>query len=329
MGDRAQTPAAVTHHRLGFVGRILSLPKHKPYDARKWQSEPNLETSLDLFSVTVDWLVDHDIRAYRIPDGFVPYGAHPGMPQFQGQVELCADRLAEVGERLRAERIRVTNHPGQYTVLNSERPDIQLGAIADLELHTRLFDAMGLDDDSVIVLHVGGSSGGFEAAGERFLQGVAQLSERARARLVIEHDDRVWSLSDVLPIAERAGLRVVFDNLHHYCLDRAGLTEPEAAALAVATWPDGTRPKVHASSPRSYISDVNGSAAPKLPPASAHADLLDPIAFTGYLRGSLHPIGRDIDVMVEAKGKDLAVLRLREQLVAHGEAWVDGAFALD
>lgn len=329
MTDRAADAAPpTTRHRLGFVGRILSLPKHKPYDARKWQSEPNLETSLDLFDATVDWLVEHDIRAYRIPDGFVPYGAHPDMPQFHGQVARCAERLAATGARLRAEGIRVTNHPGQYTVLNSERADIQQRAIEDLELHTSLFDALGLDDDSVIVLHVGGSGGGYEAAGERFLQGAARLSDRARTRLVIEHDDRVWSLTDVLPIAERAGLRVIFDNLHHYCLDRAGLSQPEAAALAIATWPAGTRPKVHASSPRSWIDDVNAAAVPKLPPASAHADLLDPIALTSYLRDSLHPLGRDIDVMVEAKGKDLAVLRLREQLVAHGEQWVDGAFVV-
>jgi UV DNA damage endonuclease len=51
---------------------------------------------------------------------------------------------------------------------------------------------------------------------------------------------------------------------------------------------------------------------PVLPDLRLHADLIDPVAFEGFLRHTAN--GLDFDVMLEAKGKDLALLRLREQL---------------
>ncbi|MCW2923951.1 MAG: UV-endonuclease UvdE [Thermoleophilia bacterium] len=304
---------------------VLSVPGHRSHDARRHANEPSLEVTLDHFAETLDFLEANDLRHYRIPDGFVPYGTHPDLPRFHGQVERCAEALAQVGERVRAGGIRLGNHPGQYTVLNSEREDVRDKAIADLEQAAALFDAMGLGPEAVVVLHVGGAAGGLEAAGDRFVAGAELLSEAARARLVVEHDDRVWGLSDVLPVAERAGLRVVFDNLHHFCLDREGIPEREAVALAAATWPADHVPKVHVSSARGHVEERGAKLPPKLPPTSAHADLIEPMGLLAFLRDSLHPIGRDIDVMVEAKAKDLAVLRLRDQLAAHGVPWVDGA----
>jgi UV DNA damage endonuclease len=205
-------------------------------------------------------------------------------------------------------------------VLNSEDPAVRDGAIRDLELQAELLDGMGLGDDAVVVLHVGGAAGGHDAAMERFEAGFERLSDRARARLVIENDDRTFALSDVLALHERTGLRVVWDILHHHCNDPDGIPDREALERAVATWPAGVTPKIHFSSPKTAMEERKRRVGRRverswvLPQLRAHADMIDPIAFEQFLRETA--TGLDFDVMLEAKAKDLALLRLRDQLAA-------------
>jgi len=252
---------------------------------------------------------------YRMPTGLAPYASHPDMPQFHDQVRKCEQELADVGRIAIDRGIRLSTHPGQYTVLNSDKPDVQAAAVAELEVQAALLDAMGLGPEAVVVLHVGGLAGGIDAALDRFPHGFEQLSDRARARLVIENDDRIFGLVDVLELSERTGLRIVWDVLHHRCHDPARLSDREALALAPDTWPQHETPKIHFSSPRLDVEErkvrVGRRTETKivLPQLRAHADLIDPIGFEAFLRDA--PAGRDFDVMLEAKAKDLALLRLR------------------
>jgi UV DNA damage endonuclease len=174
-------------------------------------------------------------------------------------------------------------------------------------------DGMGLGPESVVVLHVGGAAGGVDAALDHFERGFALLSDAARARLVVENDDRSFGVADVLRLSERIGRPVVWDILHHHCHDPAGIPEREALRLALATWPEGVTPKIHYSSPRTAVEARKGKVV--LPPLRAHADLIDPIGFRYFLEHTAAGL-RDFDVMLEAKAKDLALLRLREQLAA-------------
>jgi UV DNA damage endonuclease len=313
-----------TAHRLGFAVKVLGeggLPSH---DTRRWRSGPHLRHSLEALRAILDYLDRNDIRMYRLPTALAPYASHPDMPQFHDQVEECAQELAEIGRTVRDRDIRLSSHPGQYTVLNSEDPAVQAAAAAELEVQASLFDAMGLGGEAVIVLHVGGTAGGLGAAFDRFLRGFELLSESARERLVIENDDRSFGITDVVAIAARTGVRVVWDVLHHRCHDPAGLTNREALEAALGTWDDGTVPKIHYSSPRLDVEERKvrkGRHVERrivLPQLRAHADLIDPIGFEQFLRDA--PDGRDFDVMLEAKAKDLALIRLREQLADRGFA---------
>jgi UV DNA damage endonuclease len=251
-----------------------------------------------------------------------PYASHPDLPQFRDQPRRFAERLAEVGARARREGVRLTTHPGQYTVLNSENPEVQRLAVTELEVQAELMDGMGLGPESVVVLHVGGAAGGPPAALDRFCAGFEQLSEAAQARVVVENDDRSFGLADVLELSERIGRPVVWDVLHHHCHDPDLIPDREALALALATWPPGVRPKIHFSSPRTAVEEHKRKVgrrverSVRLPPLRAHADLIDPVAFEWFLRDAAEDV--DFDVMLEAKAKDLALLRLREQLHARG-----------
>jgi UV DNA damage endonuclease len=295
------------------------LPSH---DTRRWQSGPHLRHSLERLRRVLDYLDANDIRMYRMATALAPYASHPELVQFHGQVADCAEELAALGEVVRERDIRLSSHPGQYTVLNSTDPAVQAAAVAELEVQAKLFDAMGLGPDAVVVLHVGGAAGGVKAACERFLAGFSCLTDAAQGRLVIENDDRAFGTSDVVSLASRAGLRVVWDVLHHHCHDPAGMTEREAIAAALTTWPRDQTPKIHYSSPRldTGVRKVRRGRRVEhrvvLPQLRAHADLVDPIGFERFM---LDVAGeRDFDVMLEAKAKDLALLRLREQLAGRG-----------
>lgn len=320
-GARVIAPAA-TAHRLGFAVKVLGSGGLASHDTRRWSSEPHLRHSLDNLRAILDYLDRHDIRMYRLPTGLAPYASHPDMPQFHDQVRECAQELARVGAIARERDIRLSSHPGQYTVLNSDKPHVQAAAVAELEVQAALLDAMDLGPEAVVVLHVGGLAGGPDAALDRFVEGFERLSERAQARLVIENDDRTFALVDVLRLSERTGLRIVWDVLHHRCHDPARLSNRDALAAALATWPSGQTPKIHYSSPRLDVEERKVKIGRRtetrlvLPQLRAHADLIDPIGFEAFLREA--PAGANFDIMLEAKAKDLALLRLREQLAERG-----------
>jgi UV DNA damage endonuclease len=297
----------VTRHRIGFAVKVLGdggLPSH---DTRRWQSGPHLRVSLERLAAILQRLDAIDVRMYRMATSLAPYASHPDMPRFHHQVEECAEQLAAIGARARALGIRLSTHPGQHTVLNSVDERVQAAAVADLEVQAALLDALGLGPEAVVVVHVGGAAGGILPALDRFARGYELLSDRARARLVVENDDRSFAIAHVLSLHGRLGMPVVWDILHHHCHDPARIPPEQALELALGTWPVGVTPKIHYASPRLDM----GERPPQL---RAHADLIDPIGFESFLLNTTGVVSRDFDIMLEAKGKDLALLRLREQL---------------
>jgi UV DNA damage endonuclease len=308
--------------RLGFAVKVLGAGGLPSHDTRRWQSGPHLSVSLDRLEAILGYLEDNAIGLYRMATGLAPYASHPDLPQFRDQPRACAERLAAIGARARDAGIRLSTHPGQYTVLNSENERVAALAVEELEVQAEILDGMGLGPEAVVVLHVGGAAGGTAAALDRFARGFERLSDAARARVVVENDDRAFGVADVLALVERIGRPVVWDVLHHHCHDPERIPDHEALRLAAATWPNGVTPKVHFSSPRTAVEERRRRVGRRversvvLPPLRAHADLVDPIAFEHFLTGTV--AGRDVDVMLECKAKDLALLCLREQLAARG-----------
>ena len=307
--------------RLGFAVKVLGAGGLPSHDTRRHQSEPSLGVSLDHLEAILAYLDDTEIRFYRMATGLAPYASHPELTRFRDQPQRFAERLAAVGARAGDLGVRLTTHPGQYTVLNSEDAEVQRLAAIELEVQAELMDAMGLGPESVVNIHVGGVAGGVDAGLDRFERGFALLSEAAQRRLVVENDDRTYALRDLLRLSERIGRPVVWDILHHHCNDPDRIPDREALELALATWPAGVTPKIHFSSPKTAMEEKRRKVGRRvertlvLPQLRAHADMIDPIAFEAFL---VEADGLHFDVMLEAKGKDLALLRLREQLAQRG-----------
>lgn len=324
-GEIAAPRQADAANRLGFAVKVVSRPGYKASDARRWQSGPHLSTSLTYLDRIFDLLDELDIRMYRLSSDIAPYITHPEMPQFHRQIEECQDQLATLGDKAKRFDLRLSMHPSQYIVLNSPDERIAQSAVREFVYHADLLDWLGMGSEAKIVTHVGGVYGDRQAARERWVRACDALPEKVRRRLVLENDDVSWPVSDTLTIHGATGVPLIFDNLHHAVLNPEGMPERAALEACLATWPDDQMPKIHYSSQRVAEREVirrqptTGKRTTVLQPAKAgqHADQIDALGFIDFLERTN---SWRFDVMLEAKGKDAALLALRQALLEAGLA---------
>jgi UV DNA damage endonuclease len=302
--------------RLGFVVKPLARPDLKSHDSRRWQQHPHLSVSLMYLRDIIRYAADADIRMYRISSDLAPYATHPNMPQFGTQIEECLPELAQVGEMARQVGLRLSFHAGPHVVLDSPLPDQVARSRADLISLSRILDRMGLDQEAVVVTHLGGVYGDRVASRHRFVQEFLMLPEVTRRRLVLENDDTRFAVLDAVWVHQQTGIRLVFDNLHHRLNNPSGWTTREALAACLATWPAGEHPKIHFSTPRSdwLVTSVPGAEEPVVRRTrwSYHADYVNPFEFIDFLGVAAEL--PDFDVMLEVRAKDLALIQLRHDL---------------
>jgi UV DNA damage endonuclease len=168
----------------------------------------------------LDYLDRHDIRMYRLSSDLAPYAAHPDMPQFHSMVRDSDAELRSFGAKATKLGIRLSFHPSQFVVLNS--PDAKLvdKSVWDLNSQAEMLDRMELGPEAIIVIHVGGTFGDRAATNARWVETWHnKLPEHVRRRLVLEHDDIRFSVSDILWIHEQTGVRLIFDHQHFWCLN--------------------------------------------------------------------------------------------------------------
>ncbi len=243
------------------------------------------------------------IGAFRINSQILPLGTHPRSGYTLEKLDPGGEiRTAFVaaGNAAREVDVRLSFHPDQFVVLNSERPAVVESALGELDFQAATAELIGAD---TVVCHGGGGAGGVEAALDRLERGLDRLSERARSRMALENDDRLFSPASLAPLCGRAGVPLVYDAHHHRC-HADGLSVAEATSLAAATW-SGREPWMHISSPR----DGWQAANPR-----PHADYLDPSDFPAEWRA------RNLTVDVEAKAKERAVLAIMSHLAVTAAA---------
>lgn len=311
----AQSPISTPSFRLGVPVKLLGAPL-RPHDSRRWQNAPHLSVSLAYVRDILEYLHANQIHFYRLSGQLAPYLTHPDLPQFHRQLEECVTELAAIGDLARSYAIRLTMHPGFFIQLGRNDAATLARNRRELDVATALLDGMGLGHEAVIVIHVGGGYGDNNQSREAFARHFDQLSPAARQRVVLENDDRLFSLQDALWLHRRTGIRIVFDVLHHRCLDPVNLPTLEALRLALATWPADHLPKIHFSSPRTELrlTQRNGHVQIQAPLPNQHSDYLHPFEVIDLLRTATAAHLRPFDVMLEAKAKELALLRLREQI---------------
>jgi UV DNA damage endonuclease len=311
--------------RLGFAVKVLGKAGLKSNDARRWQNAPHLRVSIEYAHAIFTYLEVAKISMYRISSDFAPYFTHPDLPQFHNQLEECKGELQALGKRARQMNLRLSFHPSQYIVLNAPNPKLVETSARDFLAQAQMLDIMEQGGEAVVVTHVGGVYGERAAARTRFIEHFKLLPEPARRRLVLENDDVSWGVDDVLKIHAATGIRCIFDHQHHNCFNPANLGAVDACCAMLETWSTRGRPKIHFSSPRvanRIIERKDKTTGKKIeseaaPLATQHDDFIHADTFIPFADSVMKKMKSEqppFDVMCEAKAKDLAVIKLREDL---------------
>jgi UV DNA damage endonuclease len=257
-------------------------------------SELALLNAKDIIKI-LEWNRLHGIKLFRLSSAIVPWGDGLDLTQLKDYKEIKF-QLKAAGNFAKFWGMRINSHPGPFNVLPSPNEDVIQKTFADLELHGKIFDLMGLSKTPYnnINIHCNGVYGDKKSAMDRLIANFKRLSPSVRKRLTLENDDKasMYSVKDLMYIYERTGIPIVFD-YHHHQFCTGGLTEEEALKLAVSTWPDGITPEVHYSESKA-LHENNPKEKPQ--------------AHSTYINSLPNTYGMDVDVMVEAKGKELAIL---------------------
>jgi UV DNA damage endonuclease len=216
-----------------------------------------------------------------------------------------AEALKKAGDFAKFYDMRLTMHPGPFTTLSSPNANVVDNGIKDLESHAKVMDLMGLSRTpfNKLNIHMGGTHGDKVACMQRFCDNFGRLSDGVKSRLTLENDDKesLYTVKDLMFIYERIGVPIVFDYHHHKC-QKDPMSEEQAVKLAASTWPKGIRPVVHYSESKA-LHENNTKIK-----VQAHSDLIDHLP---------ERYGLDLDVMLECKSKELALLKIREKDLCH------------
>ncbi|KXZ39244.1 UV-damage endonuclease [Alkalithermobacter thermoalcaliphilus JW-YL-7 = DSM 7308] len=253
-----------------------------------------IKHNLEVLDKQIQYNIDNNIRLFRISSDIIPFGSH--------QVntikwwDTYKERLLEIGEKIKKANMRVSMHPGQYTVLNSPNEEVVKKSIQDIEYHTKFLDSLNVDTSCKVVLHIGGLYKNKKEAIDRFKQNYKFISDIAKRRLVIENDEKSFNIQDVLEIGTQVNIPVVFDNLHHninkVCDEK---TDSYWIDQAKATWKkyDGKQ-KIHYSQQK-----IGGKIG-------SHSDTIEVVKFVEYYKNIN---GNNLDIMLEVKDKDLSCIK--------------------
>ncbi|MCM3668807.1 UV DNA damage repair endonuclease UvsE [Mesobacillus maritimus] len=298
--------------RFGYVSTAISLWEASPSRTltfTRYQKMSKAERTDKLLAVThenlkstermVHYNIAHEIPLYRFSSSIAPLATHPEVKW--DFVTPFRDQWREIGRLVKAKGIRTSFHPNQYTLFTSPRPEVSDNAVIDMEYHYRMLEAMGLENEGVINIHIGGAYGNKEETILRFHENLRKLPFEIKQRMTLENDDKTYTGDETLAACQKEDIPFVFD-YHHHMANLGTMELEKLLELGFATWERiGLRPKIHISSPKTEKA------------FRSHADYVD-ADFILPLIDVLRSLGQDVDFMIEAKRKDQAALTLVEDL---------------
>jgi len=269
----------------------------KSYSEKRFNE--TVKNNLDRLLSILNFNKRNNIYFFRISSDVIPFASHPVCDVDWSEVFKV--KLEEIGDFIGKNNIRVSMHPDQFVILNSKSEAIVKNSIKELQYHCKLLDSMKLPSSAKIQIHVGGVYGDKKKAKKDFTNNFNKLlEERLKRRLVVENDDRSYSLQDCLDINAETGIPIVFDTFHHQCLNNDEIFQ-QALSSFVKSWNYSTdgNPVIDYSS--QSIGDRKGK----------HAKTLDKNHFIymyNEFRNTIKENQIDLDIMLEIKDKEESAL---------------------
>ncbi len=253
-----------------------------------------IEHNLNSLENIIDYNIKNNILLFRISSDIIPFGSNP-VNKLKWEV-LFKGKLDKIGFKIKKSGMRVSMHPGQYTVLNSLNSAVVENAAKDLFYHAKFLESLGTDTSSKIILHIGGIYGDKISASERFTNNYKSLKKTIKDRLVIENDDKLYNINDVLKIAKEINVPVVFDNLHHFLNPPEVLkSEQDWIYEAKKTW-----------SEKDGLQKIHYSQQDSQKRKGSHTRTIYISQFLDYYKNLSD---KNIDIILEVKDKNLSALK--------------------
>ena len=299
-------------NRMGYACINMQLSSQKPriYTGRSmikrtfkskgidYASQLGLDNCKDLYKI-LEWNKENGFNFFRITSNLFPWSSEYNLSDMPDYEEIC-EILSKAGRYAIDNDIRITSHPGPFNVLTSPHEHVVENCINDLSIHGEVFDLMNLSRTpyNKINIHIGGAYGDKVSAMERFCENFHRLPDSVKTRLTVENDDKatMYSVTDLYEgVYCKIGIPIVFDYHHHRFCD-GGLSEEDALEVAISTW-GNIVPVVHYSESRNIEQED---------------DKIRPQAHSDYVYDYIDTYDNRVDIMVEAKAKELAVLKYKE-----------------
>lgn len=277
---------------------IIRTVKEQGIDTLKAKIIQNLKDTLTL----IDWNEANGIKVFRLSSELFPHKSNPKVEDYD--FDFAKDLLKQIGDKAKKYNQRLTFHPGQYNVIGTPNIKAYEQTICDLTYHATVLDLMGMDENSVMVIHGGGLYKDKEATLKRWCKQYLKLPDIIKKRLVLENCERCFSIQDCLRVSKTVNIPVVFDTHHFECYKQLHPNEEFKPASVympyiLDTWKRrNIKPKFHVSE--------QGSGR-----CGHHSDYIETIP--DYLLEIREKYGVDIDIMIEAKKKELAIFKLYEK----------------
>jgi len=257
-----------------------------------------IENCNDLIKM-IEWNEKNGIKVFRISSDIFPHKSNPDVEKYD--FNFAIDLLKEAGNLAKKYNQRITMHPGQYNVVGSPCKDAFEKTKLDLEYQATLLDLMDMDDNSVMVVHGGGIYGDKEKTKERWCEQYYKLPENVQKRLVLENCEKCFSIQDCLDISNKINIPVVFDSHHYTCYNILHPSEnlkkeDYYISQILETW------KKRNIKPKFHVSEQGDGKC------GHHSDYIENLP--KYMLEIPETYGVDIDIMIEAKMKELAIFKL-------------------
>jgi UV DNA damage endonuclease len=288
--------------RIGYpcINRTIDCTANSTFRLKSYSEtrlKDSIKNNLSCLRKILQFNLEHRLLFFRISSDLVPFASHP-INKFNWQTYFQED-FEEIGAFIIKNRMRISMHPDQFTLINSIKEEIFERSKKELIYHAEILDLMELDKSAKIQIHVGGAYGDKQKSIERFIKRFDELDDSVVQRLVIENDDKLYDLNDCLKINAEIHIPILFDNFHNKLHNSATPTKHESFKLAMKTWNEKTDgiPMVDYSSKKD-----NGSPR-------QHAETINIEDFDLFLKQTM-PF--DFDVMLEIKDKEKSAIKAVE-----------------
>ena len=251
-----------------------------------------IENNLDCLDKILRFNLQRNILFFRITSDLIPFASHP-ICQFDWQ-DHFKEKFQKIGDFIKNNNMRISMHPDQFTLINPLDVRILERSIMELQFHNEVLDLMALDSSAKIQIHVGGVYGNKDKSISRFIQRYNGLDKKLKRRLVIENDERLYTIKDCLKINEKIEIPILFDVFHHL-LNNHNETIQQVLISVFKTWKD-----------EDGIPMIDYSTQDKKNRQGKHGNTLDIIKFKKFLKETK---SFDYDIMLEIKDKEKSALK--------------------